>query len=247
MKSINQQLRAIKEAQEIQEGKVKAEEKPLADNWGVLTAANATITRIQKPQEDQSVQYDALFLNINAQAKPLETFQTDMNSFRTKKATDIQDVKTEIQDLKAMLQNISNNIMHNQNIPQPQPQPHMIQNLTNNMMPQQQDIHQSQYQGYIQNPHSTTQFQQQGGFHPSMQGQDIQYQSTQMHGLQPKQIQFNNIRNVYMNGGHGHDNHHLPPKLMPTIPTTNKQELNLLRRSRSRPSLRTLLTWLVTP
>ena len=204
MKKMNQQLRAVKEAQELQENKVKAQEKAIADNWGVLITANETITRIQKTQEEQTAQYDALILNISTQAKSLETFQTEMASFRTKTSTDIQ-------DLKNMLQNLPNIIMTNQNIPQPH-QPHMAQNHNNNMG------HQQHQQTPQNNTYTNNMIPQHQGYNPSSppmpttvytvpnyngHNQHIQHNTSHMQAPQTHQI--HQTENSYMSGGPGHD------------------------------------------
>ena len=51
MKSINQQLRVVKEAQELQEGRVKAHEEALAKSAGALTVS---LTRIDIMQNQQT-------------------------------------------------------------------------------------------------------------------------------------------------------------------------------------------------
>ena len=210
MKNINQQLRAVKEAQELQESKVKAQEKALADNWGVLTTANATITRIQKTQEEQTAQYDALILNISTQAKSLETFQTEMASFRTKTSTDIQ-------DLKNMLLNLPNIILTNQNTPQSH-QLHMAQNHNNNMG------HQQHQQTPQNNTYANNMIPPNQGYNPSTppmptpvytvpnyngHNQQIQHNTSQM---QAHNSQSNNQQTYpygsndsHMTGGPGHD------------------------------------------
>ena len=78
IKSINQQLRAVKEAQELQESRSKAHEETLAESAGVRAASMKQITDMQQHKIKNKEIFDKLALQMNSQAKILDTMQTDI-------------------------------------------------------------------------------------------------------------------------------------------------------------------------
>ena len=193
MKSINQQLRAVKKAQELQEGRVKSHKEALATSAGLLTASLTQIETMQKQQTKNKEMFDKLALQMDAQAKSLDKMQTEMTTQLTKQTAQgasLQNAFTTFrEEIKSLL--LQNNAPQTQSHPQ-----HMSQTYANNMIPP--------YQGYNPSPLPMPTYTSQVP-HPSMQGNHTQYQPVQGQGLQPQQIQPNTTGDAYMHGGPGHN------------------------------------------
>ena len=84
MKSINLQLDAVKEAQELQECRIKAHEKALAKSTASLTVPIEETEDMQTQPTKNREHFDKLALQKNAQTKTVDAMQTEMINQMTK-------------------------------------------------------------------------------------------------------------------------------------------------------------------
>ena len=148
MRNINQQLRAVKEAQELQESRFQAYEATLAANLDAITRTSNLIDSMQEHQNKNDKIFNNLTSQMNSQAKKIDSLQTDLKAQFTAQNKHFIALEENIKNM-TMANNQSQSQQQHTQYNQPFNPQH--QNQQNNYNPQ------SNYTGYNHNSQSHAQ------------------------------------------------------------------------------------------